>query len=94
MLMNGGRTKGRLGGLSDGFGCGACGREMKVERLMHAHGSMIHVTLRSVADVRSEVTENNHGNNMENAGEFDVTVDVVMTMYLSGARGSPSLRLK
>ena len=61
---------------------------------MHAHDSMRHVTLQSVADVRSEVTENIHGRRMANAGEFDVTVSVVMTMYLSGARGSPSLRLK
>ena len=26
---------------------------------------------------------------MENAGDFGVTVDVVMAMYLSGARGMP-----
>ena len=31
VLMNGGRARGRLGDLSDGFGSGACGGGMQVE---------------------------------------------------------------
>ena len=31
VLMDGGKTKGRLGGVSDGFGVGTCDGEMLVE---------------------------------------------------------------
>ena len=51
VLMDGGKTKGWFGGVSDGLGDGTRDGEMLVELLMHAHDIMYHVTIQSGADV-------------------------------------------
>ena len=60
---------------------------------MHAHDSMYHVPLQSVADVRNEVTENSHGNKRKGIGAFGVLLGVMVAIYLDCANGLPPWRL-
>ena len=62
--------------------------------MTHAHDTLKYATLSNDITVDKSVTENDHGNQMDNVGGSDEVSDGVLTMYVGSPSGSPSLRLR